>query len=120
MKNYKMIILLSFLMTNLLVLGYVNPLGNLSLEEVKGDVRRRAEKERIGEIEESMYLERSPRAQWLTDEPESREARMIMYLDPAAGYGSREEYELVEAIEYKYSDGSKRIISYDGRVLKDK
>ncbi len=120
MKFYKLATLSIFLMTNLLIFGYVNPLGNLSLEEIQGDARKRAEMTRIGEIEEEMYLERSPReVQWLTeDEPE--DARLIMYLDPAVGYGARGEYELVEAIEYKYPDGTTRIVSYDGTILKDK
>jgi len=121
MKNYKMIVFLTFLMTNLLVLAYVNPLGNLSLDEVKEDAKRRIEKEEIAEIEENMYIERSPRnAQWMLHETEPMEARRIMYLDPATGYGPRSDYELIEAIEYKYSDGTTRVMSYDGRILKDK
>jgi len=120
MRNYKIATLFIFLMANLLVLGYVNPLGNLSLDEVRGDARKRAEKVRIAEIEEGMYLERSPRnTQWFMEE-EPVDARLIMYLDPAVGYGPRGEYELIEAIEYKYSDGATRIVSYEGIVLKEK
>lgn len=120
MKIYKLATLSIFLMTNLLIFGYVNPLGNLSLDEIQGDARKRAEMTRIAEIEEEMYLERSPReTQWLTEE-EPEDARLIMYLDPAVGYGPRGEYELIEAIEYKYPDGTTRIVSYDGTLLKDK
>ncbi|GLI56450.1 hypothetical protein PM10SUCC1_19640 [Propionigenium maris DSM 9537] len=120
MKIYKLATLSIFLMTNLLIFGYVNPLGNLSLDEIQGDARKRAEMTRIAEIEEEMYLERSPReTQWLTEE-EPEDARLIMYLDPAVGYGPRKDYELIEAIEYKYPDGTTRIVSYDGTLLKDK
>ncbi len=120
MKIYKPVTLFIFLMANLLVFGYVNPLGNLSLEEVQGDARKRAEMTKIAEIEEGMYMERSPRnAQWFMEE-EPVDARLIMYLDPAVGYGARGEYELTEAIEYKYPDGTTRIVSYEGTVLKDK
>ena len=120
MKNFKLITLLTFLMTNLLVLGYLKPLGDMSAGEVKRDVKQRVERQRIAEIEKNIDAERSPRSgQWVIEE-EPAEARLIMYLDPAVGYGAREEYELVEAVEYKYPDGSKSIISAEGEVLKDR
>lgn len=117
MKIYKMTTLFTFFITSFLIFGYIDPLGDMTMEDVRADVRRIEEQAKIAEIEEQMNLGRSPReSMFMAEEPV--EARLIMYVDPVVKYGQQGEVELIEAIKYKYEDGTTEIITYDGEVLK--
>lgn len=119
MKKYSIFIILAFFMANLLALGYLNPLGNLSLDEVKDEAR--IEEEKDFDTEEEKNIERSPReVQWSEDEPEVIGVNIIRYPDPGISYGRLGEHRLVEAMEYRYSDGTTEIVTSDGKILKER
>ena len=115
MKNYKIYVLFSFLLTNFLAFGYLNPLESTSRNEVKMITKKKSELRRITEIERNMdhyYL--------FTNDPKLIDKKLIIYQAPDSRYKPLEEHGPVKAIEYKYSDGTTCIVSYDGKILKNK
>ncbi len=115
MKNYKINVLFTFLLANFLAFGYLNPLESTSRNEVLIIAKKKSELRRIAEIEKNMNYYYS-----FTDKPELTDKKLIIYQAPDSRYKSLGEHGLVEAIEYKYSDGTTCIVSYDGKILKNK
>ena len=115
MKKYWTLLIISFFIESISSIAHIDPLGNLSLDEIR-------KANRAGQGVEQEYneknMDRLSRDTDMWSQSELIETKSISYPDPlrrARQYGSDRN---VRAFENSYSDGTTEIITEDGRVLK--
>lgn len=115
MKKYWTLLLISFFIGSISSIAYIDPLGNLSLDEVR-------EASRVEQEVEQDYIEedreRFSRDTDMWGHSELIETKSISYPDPIRRAGQHGSDRNVRAFENTYSDGTTEIVTEDGRVLK--
>ena len=113
MKKYWVLLLISFFISSILSIAYIDPLGNLSLDEVR-------EASRVEQEVEQDYedRERFSRDTDMWGHSDLIETKSISYPDPMKRAEKHGSDRNVRAFENSYSDGTTEIITEDGRVLK--
>lgn len=115
MKKYWALLIISFFIGSISSIAYIDPLGNLSLDEIR-------ESSRAGQEVEQEYneenMDRLSRDTDMWGQSELVETKSISYPDPLRRAGQHGSDRNVRAFENSYSDGTTEIITEDGRVLK--
>lgn len=111
MKKYWILLIISFFIGSISSIAYIDPLGNLSLNEVR----------EANKVEQEYTEEDQDRFSRDTDmwgHSKLIKIKSISYPDPMRRPDRHGSDRNVRAFENTYSDGTTEIVTEDGRTLK--